>query len=129
MTAAQRKRVARRARWRCEYCLIALAKDQAIWQVDHIIAGQHRRDDRLSNLAAACAYCNAHKGPNLAGIDPRSRRIVRLFHPRTDEWREHFPYDGSILVGLSDIARATVQVLAINHPSRVRIRTALATGR
>jgi hypothetical protein len=28
--------------------------------------------DDPDNLALACHHCNLHKGPNLAGVDPRT---------------------------------------------------------
>jgi len=48
----------------------------------------------MENLALACCFCNRYKGPNLAGIDPESREVAFLFHPRTHLWVEHFAWDG-----------------------------------
>ena len=39
---------------------------------------------------------------------------MRLFHPRTDIWEEHFAWDGALLIGRISIGRVTVQVLAMN---------------
>ena len=58
--------------------------------IDHVIAQQHRGPTAAANLALCCGRCNRHKGPNLAGIDPLTGATVRLFHPRTDTWAEHF---------------------------------------
>ena len=33
----------------------------------------------VSNLAVACHHCNLYKGPNLTGIDPSTRKVVRIF--------------------------------------------------
>jgi len=77
------------------------------------------------NLALACFACNNHKGPNLSGVDPITRAVVLLFHPRQQIWRDHFRYDGAILLGLTPIGRATIQVLEINLPHRVSHRGAL----
>jgi hypothetical protein len=33
------------------------------------------------------------KGTRISGIDPESDTEVRLFHPRQDEWDEHFQVD------------------------------------
>jgi hypothetical protein len=79
----------------------------------------------LDNLALACHRCNLHKGPNLTGIDPLTKSVVSLFHPRTDEWREHFALMGVRIEGLSGIGRATVQVLAMNDARRLELRTEL----
>jgi hypothetical protein len=93
--------------------------------IDHIIARQHKGKTESRNLALACLRCNAHKGPNISGIDPDTGGIVRLFNPRKDRWNRHFEWSGAVLVGLSAIARATIIVLDINHPSYVAIRTGL----
>lgn len=52
------------------------------FSVDHIVARQHGGPTVLENLALACLHCNRHKGPNIAGTDPSTGEIVRLFHPR-----------------------------------------------
>jgi hypothetical protein len=46
------------------------------FEVDHIIAEQHGGRTVAGNLAWSCFADNHHKGPNLAGIDPKSRRRV-----------------------------------------------------
>jgi hypothetical protein len=55
----------------------------APYQIDHIIAKQHGEGDELDNLPFACIHCNRYKGPNIAGIDPETGELTRLFHPRT----------------------------------------------
>jgi hypothetical protein len=82
--------------------------------MDHIIARQHGGSTTLENLALACFHCNRFKGPNIAGLDPGSRELVRLFHPRLDLWADHFRFEHARLVGLTPIGRATIQVLAMN---------------
>ncbi len=84
------------------------------FQVDHIVARQHSGPTTSDNLAMARYHCNRYKGPNIAGLDPASGDLVRLFHPRVDGWAEHFCWDGALIVGQSAIGRATVQVLAMN---------------
>lgn len=130
MTDDLARRVRRRARYRCEYCRLPQSAVPNRHQVDHIIAEQHEGDDDPTNLALACMHCNRHKGPNIAGRDPVTRELTRLFDPRRDRWRQHFAWQGAILVGLSAIGRTTVQVLAINDDVLVKVRTALiAEGR
>lgn len=51
--------------------------------------------------------------------------MVRLFHPRQDSWPEHFEWNGAILVGRTPVGRATVELLAINHPDYVLLRESL----
>jgi hypothetical protein len=69
--------------------------------------------------------CNQHKGPNIAGIDPATGEVVPLFHPRRDNWKEHFYWKGATLVGRTPTGRATVDVLDINLPHRRAFREAL----
>src|SRR5271166_4827055 len=53
---------------------------------------QHGGLTVLDNLALSCLHCNRHKGPNIAGTDPRTGEVVRLFHPRNDQWSVHFEW-------------------------------------
>lgn len=110
---------------RCDYCRMLTSFDPLPFQVDHIIAEQHGGKTVLDNLAWSCLHCNKHKGPNIAGIDPVTGRLVALFHPRRQSWERHFVWDGPILVGRTQSARATIKVLAINDPDSVDFRAEL----
>lgn len=114
-----------RAHSRCEYCQMDQANDPLTFQVDHIIAESHGGPTRAGNLALACYLDNSYKGPNIAGVDPLTRRVVRLFHPRRHKWSRHFRWDGPVLVGRTAIGRATIATLRINLPHRVLHRAAL----
>src|SRR5579884_106586 len=104
MDAALRTAVRRRARLRCEYWLLPENLASVVpFQVEHIVARQHGGPTVLANLALACHRCNLHKGPNLTGIDPRTRRLIRLFHPRRMKWVRHFRWDGPYLVGRTPV--------------------------
>jgi hypothetical protein len=84
----------------------------------------------LGNLALSCLHCNSYKGPNIAGFDPLSRKLTRLFNPRRHKWDKHFRWDGPCLVGRTAIGRVTVKVLAMNELEAVAVREALiAEGR
>lgn len=119
------RQVRRRARNRCEYCHLPASVYPLPFHVDHVIALQHGGLTVLENLALACLHCNRHKGPNIAGTDPNTGEIVRLFHPRTDPWNGHFEWIGSALEGRTAIGRATIQVLSINDPDFLAVREAL----
>ncbi len=97
----------------------------APFQIDYVIAEQHGGPTTFGNLALACYHCNLHKGPNLAGKDPSTRRTTRLFHPRTDHREEHFRWRGTRLMGRTAIGRTTIQVVDINHPAYLLARKAL----
>ena len=47
------------------------------FQIDHVIARKHGGGTSDDNLAFACFYCSSHKGPNIAGLDPRSSPDAR----------------------------------------------------
>jgi len=110
----------------CEYCRLPEAAAPVAFVIDHIIARQHLGRTVAHNLALACMECNLHKGPNLASLDPPGTgELTRLFTPRTDEWYQHFGWNGPELMGLTAIGRATILVLNINDPLRVDVRQSL----
>ncbi|HJT35666.1 MAG TPA: HNH endonuclease signature motif containing protein [Pirellulales bacterium] len=109
----------------CEYCKLPQSIYGFRFPLDHIIAEQHGGKTISSNLCLACPRCNASKGRNIAGIDPISGRMVRLFNPRRHKWAAHFRWDGAYLQGKSGIGRTTILVLAMNHPIALELRRAL----
>lgn len=62
------------------------------------------------------------QGTKLSGIDPESGDTVKLFHPRQNEWDDHFNFDGINIVGLTPCGRATVRVLNMNDDDRLELR-------
>jgi hypothetical protein len=84
MDEALRRFIRERASHRCEYC--RLPQDAEPFFAYHIVARQHGGAADGANLALACYHYNAHKAPNLSGLDPESGALVRLFHPRRDAW-------------------------------------------
>jgi hypothetical protein len=125
MDDAVRAAVAARAARRCEYCRIRDEDDAYSFHMEHVIALKHGGETELVNLAYACQHCNLHKGPNLSGIDPDTGNVVALFHPRRDSWEDHFALADFRLIGLTSTGRATVRVLAMNDPDRVKLRAFL----
>jgi hypothetical protein len=109
----------------CEYCQLPQPFSSTRFQIDHIIAEQHGGGTLAGNLAFACLADNNHKGPNLAGIDPKTGKRAWLFNPRRHKWARHFRWQGPVLIGRTPVGRATVAVLAINLPHRVAQRAAL----
>jgi len=89
---------------------------------DHIIAKQHGGETTLENLALACMQCNRCKGPNIASVDPETKRIVPLFHPRTDRWSDHFRADDERITPLTAVGRATAALLEFNRTDREETR-------
>ena len=125
MNRALARLVRERAGDRCEYCRIPQFALPLPFQIDHIIPEQHEGDTVLENLALACPYCNRYKGPNIAGRDPESGDLVRLFDPRRDRWNDHFDFESARIIGKTAIGRATVQVLAMNAQEALRFRAQL----
>lgn len=83
-------------------------------QVDHIISRKRGGLLTADNLACACVLCNRHKGTDVASIDVRTGRLVRLFDPRRDTWADHFRLDGPFIRLLSEVGAATVRLLRLN---------------
>jgi hypothetical protein len=109
----------------CEYCQMPQMYDDLLFEIDHILAEQHGGKTIANNLALACFYDNHHKGPNLAGIDPKTGKRSWLFNPRRHRWARHFRWNGPILVGRTAVGRATIAVLGINLSHRIRHRAQL----
>jgi len=125
MERALEELVWRRAQHRCEYCQMPQAYDDLPFEIDHVVAVSHGGPTRASNLCLACWACNSFKGPNLAGVDSKTKRVVPLFNPRRHKWARHFRWDGPRLVGLTPAGRATVATLRINLEHRVAHRQEL----
>jgi hypothetical protein len=125
MDSSIREFVRQRAGNRCEYCLLPEEADEWPFHIEHVIATQHGGSDELDNLSWSCSRCNLHKGPNIASLDPHSGRLVRLFHPRTQEWNEHFVLQQGEIIGLTPIGRVTAQLLNMNDSRRLDLRREL----
>lgn len=123
--ATLRDRVRRRAGARCEYCRLPEAYSPTRFEPDHVIPEQHGGQTVLSNLAWSCFTCNRRRISNLAGIDWKTRRRTWLFNPRRHKWERHFRWDGAILIGRTPVGRATIDVLGMNLPHQVALRTEL----
>jgi len=119
------RQVRERARDTCEYCLISQVYYPAPFQVDHVIARQHAGPTTLGNLALSCIHCNSHKGPNIAGRDPKTRKLTPLFNPRRHQWARHFRWKDIRLVGRTPVGRTTILVLNINGKFMRQLRRAL----
>jgi hypothetical protein len=126
MSVTLRRRIRERSHDLCEYCLISEEDDYFSHEPDQIIVEKHGGKTVSENLALACFDCNRFKGADIASLDPRTKLLVPLFNPRTDQWDEHFEtLEGSILP-LPPVGRATELLLKFNLPERVEIRATLA---
>jgi hypothetical protein len=125
MDAALVRQVWQQARHRCEYCHMPQDYDDTPFEIDDIISRKHHGPTLASNLALSCFFCNSFKGSDIAGLDPRTRKLTPLFNPRRHKWDRHFRWRGAELVGRTPIGRVTVAVLNINDTFRVELREAL----
>jgi len=83
-------------------------------------------DDEVTNLAWACACCNNSKGSDLGTLAGADLKLTRFFHPRSDRWADSFQLHGVKINPLHAIGEATVKLLQMNEPNRVRERQILA---
>jgi hypothetical protein len=123
--AALRRRVSKRAEFRCEYCLMPDGLTLHRHEPDHILPRQHGGKTTFANLALACLRCNRHKGPNVGSFDPETGELVALFNPREQSWEEHFALDEEWIRPLSPEARVTSKILQLNHEDRLEERRIL----
>ncbi|HJP91905.1 MAG TPA: HNH endonuclease signature motif containing protein [Pyrinomonadaceae bacterium] len=126
ITIKVRTQVRQRAHNACEYC--HLHQDDsplAALHVEHIVPKVHGGTDDLENLALACIDCNLHKGTNLTGIDPFTNQVTELFHPRTQEWQDHFEWQGKYVIGKTAIGRTTIRVLNMNSDDQIALRSSM----
>ena len=63
-----------------------------------------------------------HKGTNLTGIDPQTNEVTELFHPRRQNWDDHFEWRGIHLIGKTAVGRTTVRVLSMNSEDQIALR-------
>lgn len=119
-----RAQVRERAQNSCEYCYLHQDDSPlAVLHVEHIIPKVHGGSDDIDNLALACIDCNLHKGTNLTGIDPETNQLTELFHPRRQEWKDHFEWQGIYLADKTATGRTTIRVLNINSEDQVALRS------
>jgi hypothetical protein len=117
-------RVAERAGHRCEYCRAPEAIFNFPFEVEHINPLRRGGTNDDSNLALACRSCNLLKSDAVSATDQESGIDATLFHPRQDDWDEHFTIDddGLTIRGVSPTGRATVDRLQLNSAAAVAAR-------
>ena len=120
--AADRSTVASRAANRCEYRFIHQDDSFQSHEVNHIVSQKHRRDSSLTNLAYACAKCNAWKGSDIAGYSGEDGSLNPLFHPLRDRWKEHFRLVDGEVVPRTAIGETTASLLKLNLVGRISER-------
>jgi hypothetical protein len=97
------------------------------FSAEHIEPRSQGGQTGIENLAWACQGCNNHKYNKSHGRDPVTGMLVSLFHPRRQRWADHFAWsaDGTLILGLSPVGRATVETLHLNRTGLINLRRIL----
>lgn len=120
-----RREVARRADFKCEYCLLHETHSFLPFQIDHIVSQKHGGGNEFNNLAYACPHCNQHKGTDLTTFLDAYDDIEVIYNPRKHNWSDHFSVVDGEIVSLTRVGTATIKLLSINEPERLIIRKLL----
>lgn len=124
-----RRAIIQRAGERCEYCLLTSRFQVGGFELDHIQPLSRDGPTTLDNLAFACPVCNGSKLNHVDGRDPATGEAVALFHPRSQNWHDHFQWSVDApfeIVGKTPCGRATIERLALNDSEMLRLRTLYA---
>jgi hypothetical protein len=126
---ALRRAVIARAGGCCEYCRLSREDHTLPFEIDHIIAEKHRGSTEIDNLCLSCWDCNKAKGSDIASTDPVSGQLSYLFHPRRQQWEDHFHLEGAVIVPQTPEGRVTEFLLQLNHTERLDEREMLVNLR
>jgi len=121
-----KKKVATRANFRCEYCLLAERVSFYSFHIEHIRSIKHGGTNELINLAYCCPDCNYYKGSDVGTFLHDSEILIQFFNPRNDNWEEHFELEDGAIHGKTDIGKATEKIFKFNEIERLIFRQQLA---
>lgn len=124
---AEQQQVIARAGKRCEYCKSSMDYSPQSFDIEHILPIASGGETTSENLALACGGCNSHKHTKVEGFDLLSQTAVPLYHPREQNWHDHFLWSSDRLqmVGKTATGRATIEALKTNRIGVVNIRKLL----
>lgn len=116
--------IAERANHQCEYCKAPEVVFNFPFEVEHIIPLSRQGANNEANLALACRSCNLHKGIRVSGIASGSKTEIPFFHPRQEQWSEHFQVDieSGNITGRTSTGKVTVEYLEMNSSAQVAAR-------
>ena len=117
LSAALRRQLVAADDHRCAYCRTSQAHTGYPMVVDHILPRSKGGTDEFDNLCFACHRCNLFKHATTELEDPLTGMMTPLFHPRRQNWSDHFAWDNDSinLVGLTASVRVTIIALNINN--------------
>ena len=119
-----RRTIAKEGRYRCGYCLTSQQIIGIPMAIDHIIPEVKGGKTEEANLCLACRRCNEFKGSQTHARDSLTDKLEPLFNPRKQSWQTHFAWneEGTHIIGLTAIGRATVEALRLNNDEIVMAR-------
>lgn len=122
-----RRVIFERAMGCCEYCLSQERFATQAFSIEHIIPRSKGGSGDTDNLALACQGCNNHKYTRTEAMDPLTGQMAPLYHPRRQNWVDHFVWsdDGSLILGLTPTGRATVEAIRLNRSGVIAMRQIL----
>lgn len=101
----------------CVHDLLYKNQGSILSQDEEEELGEYERLDYLMTLIKARAQLH----------NPDTGALVPLFNPRLHRWEEHFQLKGALILAVTPIGRATVNLLKLNSRERIRIRQRLLT--
>ena len=98
---------------------------QVHFKNEHVLPLVLGGTSELNNLAKACDACNGAKHIAIQAFDPLTNKVVPLFHPRKEDWHDHFKWSNDLLTieGLTPSGRATIIRLKMNEEAHMNIRS------
>lgn len=122
-----RDEVERLSKGCCEYCKYLQMFSPSKFVNEHIIPLALGGTNELMTLAKACAACNSSKYIAITAFDPVTQESVSLFHPRQQDWNDHFKWSEDLLYmeGITPTGRVTIIRLKTNRQELVNLRKAL----
>jgi len=108
----------------CAYCRTSERNSGIPSAHDHILPRTKGGTTDLANLCHSCRPCNEFKGDTTHAIDPLTEEVFPLFHPRNQQWTDHFEWssDFTELIGITPCGRVTVIALKMNNQTIVGAR-------
>ena len=93
LTAKLKNAIFSRANECCEYCCSQARFSPDPFSVEHVVPRSKGGTAQFNNLALACQGCNNRKYTHIEALDPVSGNLMSLYHPRRQQWRDHFAWN------------------------------------
>jgi len=124
VTQGQRQQLLAADDHRCAYCQTSQFNSGSPMVIDHIVPQSKGGGSDFGNLCFSCRRCNEFKGSATAMEEPLTGETVSFFHPRRQQWSDHFIWDAAALrlVGITAVGRVTVIGLKMNNEVIVAVR-------